>query len=86
MRKKEKATSATKIERSKNVRWLAYWSTNGSKRYPINMRNIEPKSVSVSELKAYSEVKNQILAYQTVTVEASYDRATKKLTIYPINS
>jgi hypothetical protein len=70
------------IIRSAETHWLAHWTVNGERFYPINMKNIMPKNRKAEDLKRYSEVKNNILSGAWTIVEGSYNRATRILTVY----
>jgi hypothetical protein len=67
------------ISRSDNTHWLAYWTVDGTRFYPINLAKI--LNGKNCPLKEYSVVMNRILSGETVVTEASYNRKTKILSI-----
>jgi len=68
------------IIRSAETRWLAHWTVNGERFYPINLSKI--LNAEDCDLKKYSEVMNRILSGSWTVVEGCYNRATRILTVY----
>lgn len=63
------------ISRSDSTHWLAYWTADGTRFYPINLAKI--LNGKDCPLKEYSKVMNRILSGEMVVVEASYNRKPK---------
>jgi len=65
--------------------FLLEWSPCNGKWYPINYRNVEPKSMDNRDfLERYREAMNRVLAGETVSLEAEYLPERKLLLITEI--